>query len=60
MKNKTFTVNRNFRIRMSQMRKAVRRVRQIQHQQKISLYESFIKVENFQERFRKMWEFPQT
>ncbi|MGN6509255.1 MAG: hypothetical protein ACTHLD_07325 [Chitinophaga sp.] len=60
MKNKTFTVNRNFRIRMSQMRKAVRRVRQIQHQQKISLYESFMKVENFQERFRKMWEFPQT
>ncbi len=59
MKNKTFTVNRNFKIRMRQMRKAVRRARQMQHQQRASLYESFIKVENFQERFRKMWEFQQ-
>jgi len=58
MKNKTFTVNRNLKIRMQQMRKAIRRVRQMQHQQRTSLYESFMKVENFQQRFHKMWEFP--
>ncbi|MBO9152869.1 hypothetical protein ACFOTA_11670 [Chitinophaga sp. GCM10012297] len=58
MKNTRLAVNRNFRIRMCQMRKAVRRIRQIQHQQQVSLYESFRKADRLHERLRGLWEFP--
>lgn len=58
MKNTRLSVNRNFRIRICQMRRGVRRMRQIQHQHQVSLYESFRRADLLQDRFLKMWEFP--
>ncbi|MGN7719592.1 hypothetical protein [Chitinophaga sp. 22620] len=59
MKNNQPTVNRQLRIRCGQTRKALRRMQQLQHYQQRLLKEGLDKIDYAQERFRKMWEFPE-